>query len=65
MIRDIAISPILVASIRWKGKYNDSGKAFSKLGRAVGMGIAGKPIGLYYDLEYKEDGAEIQIFVQE
>jgi DNA-binding transcriptional MerR regulator/DNA gyrase inhibitor GyrI len=54
------VAPLLVASIRWRGKYSDFGKAFSKLGRAVGFGLSGKPLGLYYDLEYKEDGAEIE-----
>jgi DNA-binding transcriptional MerR regulator/DNA gyrase inhibitor GyrI len=54
------LPPVLVASIRWQGKYSDSGKAFSRLGRAAGMNIAGKPIGLYYDMEYKEDGADIE-----
>jgi DNA-binding transcriptional MerR regulator/DNA gyrase inhibitor GyrI len=54
------VPPVLVASIRWKGKYNDSGKAFSKLGRVAGWQMAGKPIGLYYDMEYKEDGADIE-----
>src|SRR5688572_10943437 len=54
------VLPIQVASIRWKGKYSDSGKAFSKLGRAAGMNINGKPMGLYYDMEYKEDGADIE-----
>jgi DNA-binding transcriptional MerR regulator/DNA gyrase inhibitor GyrI len=51
---------VLVAAIRWKGKYGDSGKAFAKLGKAVGMRMAGKPMGLYYDMEYKEDGADIE-----
>jgi DNA-binding transcriptional MerR regulator len=54
------IAPALVASIRWKGKYSDSGKAFSKLGRAVGFNMAGKPLGLYYDMQYMEDGADIE-----
>ena len=59
-IEEKKVEPILVASIRWTGKYSDSGKAFSKLGRAVGMQIAGKPLGLYYDMEYKDDGADIE-----
>lgn len=54
------LSPTLIASIRWKGKYSDSGKAFSKLGWAVGRHMSGKPLGLYYDMEYKEDGADIE-----
>jgi DNA-binding transcriptional MerR regulator len=36
-VTEKAVSPVTVASIRWTGKYSDSGKAFSKLGRAVGM----------------------------
>lgn len=59
-IQEKEVDSVLVASIRWKGKYSDSGKAYAKLGRAAGMNIAGKPIGLYYDMEYKDDGAEIE-----
>jgi DNA-binding transcriptional MerR regulator/effector-binding domain-containing protein len=59
-IEEKSVAPLFVASYRWKGKYSDSGHAFSKLGRAVGFGMAGKPLGLYYDLEYKEDGADIE-----
>ncbi|HYD80698.1 MAG TPA: MerR family transcriptional regulator [Paucimonas sp.] len=59
-IAERKVEPVLIASIRWRGRYADSGKAFSRLGRAAGFGIAGKPLGLYYDLEYKEEDADIE-----
>jgi DNA-binding transcriptional MerR regulator/effector-binding domain-containing protein len=59
-IEEKSVDPAIIASIRWKGKYSDSGKAFSKLGWSVGRHISGKPLGLYYDMEYKEDEADIE-----
>ena len=35
-------------------------QAFKKLGRAFGMGLAGKPGMLIYDEEYKEDDADFE-----
>jgi hypothetical protein len=43
-----------------RGKYSECGKAFSKVGRAAGRHIAGKPFCLYYDAEYKDDDADIE-----
>jgi effector-binding domain-containing protein len=51
---------MLVAGIRAKGAYDDSGGRFAKLGRAVGRHIDGKPLGLYYDMEYKEQDADFE-----
>jgi effector-binding domain-containing protein len=49
-----------VATLRWKGRYADTGKAFSRLGKFAGRHIRGKPLNLYYDSEYKEDDADIE-----
>lgn len=54
------VEPQLVAGIRIKGKYSDSGKVFSKLGRKAGRYISGKPVCLYYDGEYREDDADFE-----
>ncbi len=54
------VEDMLVASIRFKGRYQDVGKAFGKLCRNCGRHIAGKPFSLYYDAEYKEEDADIE-----
>lgn len=54
------IDSYLIASLRWKGKYSETGKAFGKLMRAFGMNVCGKPFNLYYDEDYKDEGADIQ-----
>ncbi len=54
------LEPILVAGIRIKGKYSDCGEAFSRLGKAVGRYICGKPLCLYYDGEFRESDADFE-----
>lgn len=54
------IAPQWIAGIRFRGKYSDCGSRFAALGRAVGRYIAGPPLCLYYDEEYREDGADIE-----
>ncbi len=54
---------LLIASIRWQGKYSDCGPALQKLYSELGRYICGKPMDLYYDEEYKEDGADIETAV--
>lgn len=59
-VREKQVEPLRVAGIRWKGKYADTGQAFQKLGRLAGRYVSGKAINLYYDAEYKEEGANIE-----
>ena len=59
-IKEKELEPILVAGLRWKGKYAETGKAFQKLGRFAGRYSSGKPLNLYYDGEYKEEDADIE-----
>ncbi len=54
------IDSILVAGLRWKGRYSDVGGAFQKLGKLVGRYIRGKPMNLYYDGDYREEDADIE-----
>jgi len=54
------VAPILVAGIRLKGRYRDCGPTFGILGRKLGRHIAGKPMCLYYDAEYREDDADFE-----
>jgi effector-binding domain-containing protein len=43
-----------------KGKYSDCGAIFSRLGKAMGRHICGKPLCLYYDGEYREGDADFE-----
>ena len=54
------VEDILVAGIRGKGEYAESGKRFSKLGRSVGRHLSGKPLNLFYDEEYAESDADFE-----
>jgi DNA-binding transcriptional MerR regulator len=59
-VEEKTVAPLLVAGIRMQGKYEDCGKGFAKLGRSLGRHIAGKPLCLYYDGEYREDDANFE-----
>jgi DNA-binding transcriptional MerR regulator len=59
-VEEKVVEPLLVAGIRMKGKYSDCGAAFSRLGKTVGRHIAGKPLCLYYDGEYRESEADFE-----
>jgi DNA-binding transcriptional MerR regulator/DNA gyrase inhibitor GyrI len=54
------VEPILVAGVRMKGRYRDMGQGFAALGKRIGRHIAGKPLCLYYDGEYREDDADFE-----
>lgn len=53
----------LIASVRYQGRYEQIGEAFKKIYKAAGFHVAGKPGALYYDDEFKEEGADIEGFV--
>lgn len=59
-IEERDVEPILVAGIRMKGFYADCGKGFAALGKALGRHIAGKPLCLFYDGEYREGDANFE-----
>ena len=54
------IDDILVAGIRYLGKYQYCGNYFSKIAKKFGRYICGKPINIYYDKAYKETDADIE-----
>jgi Predicted transcriptional regulators len=56
------IAPVMVASIRYKGKYSDVGKYIGTIYKAVKSNVAGAPFNCYYDAEFKED-ADIELCV--
>ncbi|MBI3878079.1 MAG: MerR family transcriptional regulator [Verrucomicrobia bacterium] len=59
-IEEKSLEPLLVAGVRMRGKYCDCGDGFSKLCRAFGRYMAGKPLCLYYDCEYHEEDADFE-----
>jgi len=59
-VEEKTLDPILIAGFRLRGKYSDCGKGFSRIGRALGRHICGKPFCLYYDCEYREDDADLE-----
>jgi DNA-binding transcriptional MerR regulator len=54
------VEPLFVASVRWKGTYDETGKAFGKLGKHAGRYTCGPAMNLYYDSEYKEADADVE-----
>ncbi len=55
---------MLIAGIRFKGKYHEVGYKFGTLFKAFGRDARGKPFTLYYDGEYKEKGADIEACIE-
>ncbi|MDP4089825.1 MAG: MerR family transcriptional regulator [Bacillota bacterium] len=58
------IPDMLIAAIRYVGWYDEVGKEIGRLFKYCGRYAAGKCFCLYYDREYKEDNAEMDICVQ-
>lgn len=59
-VNERKVEGLLIAGIRWKGRYSDCGSKFKELGRKAGRYIHGKAMNLYYDLEFKETDADIE-----
>lgn len=50
----------LVATLRFRGRYDETGPVLGRLMRAFGRVACGPPFNLYYDLEWREDDADIE-----
>jgi DNA-binding transcriptional MerR regulator/effector-binding domain-containing protein len=59
-IEERQLEPVLVAGVRMKGRYSDCGRGFAMLAKRLGRHIAGKPLCLYYDCEYREEDANFE-----
>lgn len=55
------IPEMLIASIRAKDQYSNVGYYLGKVAKQCARYICGNPFNLYYDNEYKEDGADMEI----
>lgn len=60
VVEEKDLQPLLIASVRMKGKYSDCGKGFSLIGKKLGRYIYGKPFCLYYDGDYRPDDADLE-----
>ena len=60
IVEEKSVEPMLIAGIRMSGEYSDCGAVFSRLGKAIGRYISGKPLCLYYDGEYRDDDANFE-----
>ena len=62
-IEEKEIAAITVASIRYKGKYDEVGNHIGKLYKAVRDSAAGAPIQCYHDAEYMEGDADLELCI--
>ena len=62
-IEEKEIAPITVAAIRYRGKYDDVGKHIGKLYKAVKDNASGAPMQCYYNVEYTEEDADIELCI--
>src|SRR4029078_5129136 len=54
------IDGITVAGIRTRGHYGDCGKLFGKIARHFGRLLAGAPLMLHSDAEYRDGDADFE-----
>jgi DNA-binding transcriptional MerR regulator len=54
------VDTLLIAGYRMKGKYGDVGEGFKRIGQSFGRHVNGKAMTLYYDNDYKEEGADFE-----
>lgn len=54
------LEEVRVASIRFKGRYDQIGQYFGRLFKTYGRYASGAPMALYHDPEYKASGADIE-----
>ena len=60
VVAEKTLEPMLVAGIRMKGRYEEIGGGFGRLGKAIGRHICGKALCLYYDGEFCEGDANFE-----
>jgi DNA-binding transcriptional MerR regulator len=59
-VEEKTLDRLLIAGVRMKGRYQECGKGFARIGKALGWYISGKCFLLHYDVEFKEDGAAFE-----
>jgi DNA-binding transcriptional MerR regulator len=59
-VEERKVEPVIVAGCRMRGRYSDCGNGFRIIAKAMGRFLAGKPLCLYYDGEFKEEDADFE-----
>ena len=59
-IEEKNLDTMLIAGHRMQGRYSDIGKGLGLVCKKMGRHAAGKPMALYYDGEYKDEGADFE-----
>lgn len=59
-----AVSDRLICGIRFKGRYEGVGPKFGELFRKCGRKARGRPFSLFYDGEFREEDADIEVAVE-
>jgi DNA-binding transcriptional MerR regulator/effector-binding domain-containing protein len=59
-VEEKTLAPLLVAGFRMQGRYAECGRGFKLIARAMGRHLAGKPLCLYYDGEFREEDADFE-----
>ena len=54
------VGPMWIAGIRAKGRYGETGKRLGTVARRANRRIAGKPLNLYHEGEYREEDADFE-----
>jgi DNA-binding transcriptional MerR regulator/DNA gyrase inhibitor GyrI len=60
-IEEKTLPDVLIAGLRFRGRYEEVGVKLGALGRLVGRVIGGAPFTLYYDPEFKEEDADMEV----
>ena len=62
-VREEEAPETLLFGLRHRGTYQNIGRLISVVYRKAGRHAAGRPFCLYYDDEYKEEGADVEVCV--
>jgi hypothetical protein len=54
------LEPLVIASIRVRGHYRDSGPASGRIGRKLGRNLAGPAFLLHHDREFKDGDGDFE-----
>lgn len=60
----VNIPDMKVASVRYKGRYEEVGKYLGILFKHVGMKGVSAPFSMYYDDSYMEENADVEVCVE-
>jgi DNA-binding transcriptional MerR regulator len=59
-VGETVVSPLRIAGVRMRGKYSQCGEGFARIGRRFGRHIAGKPMMLHHEAEYRDEDADYE-----